>query len=595
MGCSNCGSPAGCGDKGHCATGGCNRLNVFDWLSDITTPSGIAEFNLVEVRFKGSRKEFYRNEDGLELHTGDYVTVESKSGHDVGRVSLKGELVRLQMRKRRVSEDDPEIRKIYRVSNEADLEKLRDARAAEQEILLRSREIIREEGIDMKLSDIEFQGDKTKLYYYYTADERVDFRNLIKVLAAEFKVRVEMRQIGARQEAGLLGGIGVCGRELCCSSWLTDFKSVPTSAARYQNLSLNPMKLAGQCGRLKCCLNFELETYLDALTEFPERADILYTDSGRAELIKTDVFKRIMWYTYKDKEENTLYPVNVLTVKEILALNAKNEKPESLESMAIKEEVEVEEEDFLDDVTGDLSLNRFDRKKKRNKSKSKNKPRGEGAAPAAIAERPFRPQNENRNRPQYHGEGQPRQQQPAENRNRPQSQGEPQPRSPQPENRNRPDGNRNDQNRPPRENRPQNGSPRPQEPRGENDARPQNEQRPQQPRNQQQNRPASDNRPEGNRPTIEGRIQPNQQPNRQPADARPEGIRQPNEQRNRNQGNRPEGGANRPPRPQQPQASAGEAGESNPPVSGDSTNNNRRRNDRRRPNRPRPNTPPTNE
>lgn len=578
MGCSNCGSPAGCGDKGHCATGGCNRLNVFDWLSDITTPSGIAEFNLVEVRFKGSRKEFYRNEDGLELHTGDYVTVESKSGHDVGRVSLKGELVRLQMRKRRVSEDDPEIRKIYRVSNEADLEKLRDARAAEQEILLRSREIIREEGIDMKLSDIEFQGDKTKLYYYYTADERVDFRNLIKVLAAEFKVRVEMRQIGARQEAGLLGGIGVCGRELCCSSWLTDFKSVPTSAARYQNLSLNPMKLAGQCGRLKCCLNFELETYLDALTEFPERADILYTESGRAELVKTDVFKRIMWYTYKDKEENALYPVNVLSVKEILALNAKNEKPESLESMAIKEEVEIEEEDFLDDVTGDLSLNRFDRKKKRNKSKNKNKPRVEGAAPTAnaVAERPARPQNDNRNRPQNQGEPQQRNQQPNDNRNRP-------------------EGNRNrgDQPRQPRENRPQNAGPRPQEPRNEGN-RP-TDSRPQQPRNPQQGRPTTE-RPEGNRPTNEGRTQPNPQANRQAGDARPEGNRQPNEQRNRNQGNRPEGAPNRPanPRPQ-PQATAGEGGESSAPMSGDQPNNNRRRNDRRRPNRPRPNTPPTNE
>lgn len=410
MGCGSCStgscSPAGCGSSGRCGTGGCNRLNTHDWLSEIMLPQGANIYPYAEVRFKGSRKEFFKyNPQELDLYTGDWVICESKSGYDVGRISLKGELVRLQMLKKKVKETSEDVRLITKKAEDSDLEKLKEIRAKEPELLTRTRAIIQTEGMDMKLSDLEFQGDGSKVFFYYTAEERVDFRNLIRVLANEFKVRVEMRQIGARQEAAVLGGIGICGRELCCSTWLSDFKSVPTSAARYQNLSLNPVKLAGQCGRLKCCLNYELDTYLDALKAFPEKADYLYTDAGKAELFKTDVFKQIMWYVYKEGSNHTPYPVDVETVKEILAMNANQQKPESLESMAIQEEELAPNEDFLDDVTSDMSLNRFDRSKKKKKKKPQGNQRPQGAAPTAdrtSSPNPNgqRPRNEgNRNQP----------------------------------------------------------------------------------------------------------------------------------------------------------------------------------------------------
>jgi cell fate regulator YaaT (PSP1 superfamily) len=370
-------------------------------------PQGATVYPYAEVRFKGSRKEFFKyNPQELELFTGDWVVCEGKSGFDVGRISLKGELVRLQMLKKKVKETSEDVRQITKKAGDEDLDKLKEFRAKEPELLTRTRAIIQTEGLDMKLSDLEFQGDGSKVFFFYTAEDRVDFRNLIRVLANEFKVRVEMRQIGARQEAAVLGGIGICGRELCCSTWLSDFKSVPTSAARYQNLSLNPVKLAGQCGRLKCCLNYELDTYLDALKAFPEKADYLYTHAGKAELFKTDVFKQIMWYVYKEGSNHTPYPVDVETVKEILAMNANQQKPESLESMAIQEEELVPNEDFLDDVTSDMSLNRFDRSKKKKKKKPQNNQRqgtpnnsGEGNQQNQRPRNEAQAQNRNQPRP----------------------------------------------------------------------------------------------------------------------------------------------------------------------------------------------------
>lgn len=319
------GSTAGCNNNGGCATGGCNKLNSFDWLSNMDIPSHEV-FDVVEVRFKNGRKEFFRNAHQLDIVTGEPVIVDVQGGHHLGYVALMGELVRLQMRKKGVADDD-QIRKIYRKATPSDLEKFEEARKRELPALYRTRNIILEEKLKMKLTDIEFQADNTKATFYYSADERVDFRGLIRLLAAEFKVRVEMRQISLRQEAGRLGGIGSCGRELCCSTWLTDFKSVSTSAARYQNLSLNPSKLSGQCGRLKCCLNYELDTYMDALEDIPE-IKYLKTKKGDARLEKTDIFRKLMWFSYKD--ENTWHPISTQRVKEIIALNKKGETPESL-------------------------------------------------------------------------------------------------------------------------------------------------------------------------------------------------------------------------------------------------------------------------
>ena len=331
MGCS-CGSAkkegkvAGCKNNGSCASGGCNKMDVFDWLSDMDLPFH-DRFDVVEIRFKGGRKEFFRNIDGLDLATGDAVVVDVPNGHHIGYVSLQGELVRLQMRKKKV-EDNDDIRKIYRKANLKDLEKFERARKREMSTLYRTRQIILEQKLEMKLSDIEYQADNGKATFFYSADERVDFRELIKVLAAEFKVRIEMRQISLRQEAGRLGGVGSCGRELCCSTWLSDFKSVSTSAARYQNLSLNPGKLSGQCGRLKCCLNYELDTYIEALTDIPEVNTALKTQKGEAKLMKTDIFRRIMWFNYA--EDSNWHAVGTERVKEVMSMNQKGEIPHTL-------------------------------------------------------------------------------------------------------------------------------------------------------------------------------------------------------------------------------------------------------------------------
>ncbi|MDO9038757.1 MAG: regulatory iron-sulfur-containing complex subunit RicT, partial [Lutibacter sp.] len=287
MSCNSCSSdintvPKGCKSNGNCATGGCEKLSVFDWLSNMALPTGQEPLNIVEVRFKNGRKHFYRNVDNLQICIGDIIAVEGSPGHDIGTVSLTGELIRIQMKKKGVAFDSEEVKKIYRKATQKDIDIWKAAREKEYETQFKGREILSRLGIKMKLSDVEYQGDGNKATFYYTADDRVDFRQLIRDLASTFSIRVEMKQVGLRQEAARLGGVGSCGRELCCSTWLTDLRKVNTTAARYQQLSLNPQKLAGQCGKLKCCLNYELDTYLDALTDFPRQDIVLKTKKGEA-------------------------------------------------------------------------------------------------------------------------------------------------------------------------------------------------------------------------------------------------------------------------------------------------------------------------
>lgn len=404
MGCA-CGTKkdgkvSGCNNNGACGTGGCNKMNVFDWLSNMEMPSQ-DRFSIVEVRFKNGRKDFYRNVDRLPLTTGDAVILEAQSGHHLGYVSMQGELVRLQMQKKKVANDD-EIRKVYRLANQKDLEKYEEVKRRDLPTLYRTREIIRQLNLAMKLSDVEYQADNTKATFFYSAEDRVDFRELIKLLATEFKVRVEMRQISLRQEAGRLGGIGVCGRELCCSTWLSDFKNVATSAARYQNLSLNPSKLSGQCGRLKCCLNYELETYMEALKGIPEIEAPLLTEKGEARLQKTDIFRRIMWFGYK--EENNWYPLNIDRVNEILELNRTGKKPASLE--VNEEEAKVPIAKLNSDLT---SLDRkFQDRSKKKKKKNKNRNRDRrNAGPQNPGQQTQNqpPKNQNKRQPPRHPKG----------------------------------------------------------------------------------------------------------------------------------------------------------------------------------------------
>lgn len=373
MGCGSCavggcgtkgGSPAGCRNNGTCGTKGCNKMNSFDWLGNMELPS-LEKFNILEVKFKGGRKEFFRNEHFLELNTGDPVVVETQSGHHIGYVSLQGELVRLQMIKKKVENDD-KIKPVLRVAAQKELEKYEDVLKRELPTMYRTREIIRQLGLQMKLSDVEFQADNTKATFYYSADDRVDFRELIKLLAGEFKIRVEMRQISLRQEAARLGGVGICGRELCCSTWLTDFKSVTTTAARYQNLSLNPTKLSGQCGRLKCCLNYELETYLDALEDIPKIDAPIRTEKGNIALQKVDIFKKIMWFSYEN--ETNWYPLDVPQVREMMEMNVKGQLPTGLGADAVglpKAQPTDFESSFQTDI--DLLEKKLKRKKKKKK------------------------------------------------------------------------------------------------------------------------------------------------------------------------------------------------------------------------------------
>lgn len=367
MGCASCGTNGktaeGCKNNGHCASGGCNKLNVFDWLSNMDAPS-MHRFDILEVRFKNGRKEFYKNSSKIELVTGDMVVVDVPNGHHIGYVSMQGELVRLQMAKKKIAAK--EVKSIYRKANTRDIERWDKARNRENPIMYRTKEIIQQQKLAMKLTDVEFQADGSKATFYYSAEGRVDFRELIKLLAGEFQIRIEMRQISVRNEAGRIGGVGVCGRELCCSTWLSDFKNVTTAAARYQNLSLNPSKLSGQCGRLKCCLNYELDTYAEALKDIPQVEQPLLTERGEASLLKTDIFKKIMWFGYRD--DSNWHPVEVNRVEEIIRMNKKGAKPLNLTE---NESSEVEE---IATINSDLeAMDKKYRAKGRRKKKRKKK------------------------------------------------------------------------------------------------------------------------------------------------------------------------------------------------------------------------------
>ncbi len=368
MGCSSCSSgrgglPAGCKNNGACGAGGCTKLPVFDWLAGMNLPAGMTPFDIVEVRFKNSRKEYFRTAGVEGLAVGDAVAVEASSGHDLGMVSMSGELVKMQLKRLQIRLEDV-TKKVYRKARPVDIEKWQKAVDREVSTMMRSRAIAIELKLNMKISDVEFQGDGTRAIFYYTADERVDFRELIKIYADEFRVRIEMKQIGARQESGRLGGIGTCGRELCCSTWLRDFRSVNTGAARYQQLSLNPQKLAGQCGKLKCCLNYELDAYLDAISDFPPVNHKLDTQKGVAFPQKTDIFRKQIFYTLPDDPGNFI-AVPLQRVKLIIEMNKRGEKPENLLN-AKDIPVKVAEPDY-ENVVGQDSLTRFDRKKKKKK------------------------------------------------------------------------------------------------------------------------------------------------------------------------------------------------------------------------------------
>src|SRR5690554_2079300 len=372
MGCSSCstggGMPRGCKNNGTCSSGGCNKLGVFDWLANMQLPNGKSQFDIVEIRFKNSRKSFFRNLKGFELNVGDVVVVEASPGYDVGVVSVVGELSRIQLQKKAPNFKAHEARKIIRHASQEDIDKWVAARKKEESVMHKSREMAIALKLDMKISDVEFQGDGSKATFYYTANGRVDFRQLIKDMAETFRVRIEMRQIGARQEAARLGGIGSCGRELCCSTWLTDFRSVSTSAARYQQLSLNPQKLAGQCGKLKCCLNYELDMYLEALDSFPRTDTKLLTAKGVAICQKIDIFRGRLWYAY-EKESSAWHELTVEKVNSIIAENKKGNKPIALEDFTVEEE--VTESKTFDDVVGQDSLTRFDKPKRRPKRRNK--------------------------------------------------------------------------------------------------------------------------------------------------------------------------------------------------------------------------------
>ncbi|MFM9908903.1 MAG: stage 0 sporulation family protein [Chitinophagaceae bacterium] len=409
MGCTSCssggGKVSGCKSNGGCSSGGCNRMNVHDWLANLPFSDPESMCRIMEVSFNnGSRKEFFRNNTTHLFEKGDMITVEGVAGFDVGSVNLTGEIVRLQLKKNGVIETDPEIKKVMRHAGDKDLELLEQNKAREAEAVIRSRAIAKQLNLGMKISEVEIQADGRKATFYYIADDRVDFRELIKVYAREFKVKVEMRQIGARQEAAKVGGIGSCGRELCCSSWLTDFKSVNTTAARYQNLSINQTKLSGQCGRLKCCLNYELDTYLDALQHFPENAESIQVAKGNAFLIKKDIFKNLMWYTLPDSSKQ--YPLTIERVRKIKQLNGQGVIPEELEAIDLTSQKTKEVEPAFADLVGQISLRTLDKadSKKRKNQNDPQQQRSQGPRP---------PQN----RPQQQRPAQkPPQQKPAQQR-----------------------------------------------------------------------------------------------------------------------------------------------------------------------------------
>lgn len=515
MGCSSCGTkagdkPGGCQSNGGCSSGGCNRMNVHDWLMNLPFSDPESSCRVVEISFnQGSRKDYYHNATLQYFEKGELVTVEGVSGFDVGEVSMTGELVRLQLKKHRVPEDSADMRKIIRRASQIDIEKWRESKSRERELLIRSRAIARTLGLQMKLAEVELQADGKKATFFYTADDRVDFRELIKQYNSDFKVKVEMRQIGARQEAAKVGGIGSCGRELCCSTWLTDFKSVNTQAARYQNLSINQTKLSGQCGRLKCCLNYELDTYLDALQHFPNNADMLEINRGRAMLVKKDIFRNLMWYTLPDS--NKQYPLTITRVLEIKEMNKLGQKPDELQAVEVVSSKPREIEPEFVDVVGQISLRSLEKTSRRNRDREQSRGREQ-------QQQKGREQQQPKGRDQQRGRG-----------NEPQK-GGPKPGGNQPQ----------QQTQGPRQKAPQQGQKSPQ---GPQQGPPQG-QRPQQgggqpgqrpPQGQSQQRPPS-GRPEGGG----GKPQQPQQPGNKPGGGRPQHRQRPPQ--NRNEPNKPGGG-----------------------------------------------------
>lgn len=399
-------------------------MNAYDWLVNLPMTDDEFSCRVVEISFnQGSRKEFFKNTALQQFEKGDMVTVEGVSGFDVGEVSLSGEIVRIQLKKKGVSETNPEMKKLLRRSSDRDLDLWKQNKAREKEALIRTRAIVHQLKLNMKLSEVEIQADGRKATFFYIADDRVDFRELIKILASEFKVKVEMRQIGARQESGKVGGIGSCGRELCCSTWLTDFKSVNTTAARYQNLSINQTKLSGQCGRLKCCLNYELDTYLDALQSFPENADTLQVAKGTAILIKKDIFKNLMWYVLPDTSKQ--YPLTIERVKKIKALNAAGTIPAELEAVEITSSKPKEIEPEFVDVVGHITLKSLEKADKKKRFSRSNQQQQQEKKPQ---------QKNTQQRPHQSRPNQPNQPRPNANQQRPQQP----PRPNQPQQRRRP-------------------------------------------------------------------------------------------------------------------------------------------------------------
>lgn len=375
-------------------------MNAYDWLHNLPMADNACQ--VVEVSFsQGTRKDFYRNPSLQPFEKGEQIAVEGVNGFDLGEVSLTGEIVRLQLKKRGVKEDNPEMKKILRRATDRDVDLWKQNKAREPEAVIRSRAIAKQLKLNMKISQVEIQADGKKATFFYIADSRVDFRELIKVYAYEFKVKVEMRQIGARQEAGKVGGIGSCGRELCCSTWLTEFKSVNTNAARYQNLSINQTKLSGQCGRLKCCLNYELDTYLDALQQFPDQCDVLQVAKGNAFLAKKDIFKNLMWYTLPDS--NKQYPLSIERVQKIKALNQQGIRPDELEPVEVISNKATETEPEFVELVGQISLRSLDKAdRKRRQQQQQRRPGG----PQGGGPRPGAQQSGGRPGPQQGGGGQ---------------------------------------------------------------------------------------------------------------------------------------------------------------------------------------------
>jgi cell fate regulator YaaT (PSP1 superfamily) len=409
---------SGCENVNTC--GNSYKLSVFDWLSNIQNPAS-ERCDFVEVRFKNERKAFFKNVNNLPLHIGSVVTVESSPGHDVGVVSLTGELVKIQMKKKKASEEA--ALKIYRQANQKDLEVWQEARNKEETVKVEARKISHKLGLEMKITDVEYQGDASKVTFYYTADSRVDFRQLIKEYAAAFRTKIDMKQIGFRQEAAKVGGIGSCGRELCCSTWLTDFRSVNTNVARYQQLSINPQKLAGQCGKLKCCLNYELDSYLDALSHFPSSSTTLDTEKGKAFCIKIDVFKKKMWFAYVDNSM-AWYDFDIDLVKKMIGKNKKGEKIEPLE--------DLKQPDFAPttvDLIQENNVDRFEKKNRNNRNRNQNKntnnnnaPRNKNRSEKPEGERNTernQEKNSGKNNPQNRNQNQPR---PQKNQQQPKAQ-----------------------------------------------------------------------------------------------------------------------------------------------------------------------------